>query len=291
MPDQSLTMAGKAAVITGASRGIGLAIARRFHRLGAHVLICSRQADAIAEAAESLDGGPGEVLAMAAHAADEDAAERCFAAARERWGGVDVLVNNAATNPQFGPTIEIDRRAWDKIVEVNLWAPLRWTQLAAQASLGRDGLGSVINISSNLAFRPGGPGGVYGLSKAALIYLTQQLATELGPTVRVNAIAPGVVETRMATALVSQGARLYSGWPLPRFGLPDDIASAAEFLASSASAWMTGQVLVVDGGAGLGTDPFGADTDVPAAEVPAAQVPAAQVPAAQVPAAGDGGTW
>jgi NAD(P)-dependent dehydrogenase (short-subunit alcohol dehydrogenase family) len=289
MPDQSLRMAGKAAVITGASRGIGLAIARRFHRQGAHVLICSRKADAIAEAAESIDGGPGEVLAMAAHAADEDAAARCFAAAMERWGGVDVLVNNAATNPQFGPTIEVDRRAWDKIIEVNLWAPLRWTQLAAQASLGRDGLGSVINISSNLAMNPGGPGGVYGMSKAALIYLTQQLATELGPTVRVNAIAPGVVDTKMATALVSMGASLYRGWPLPRFGLPDDVASAAEFLASDASAWMTGQVLVVDGGAGLGTNEFDAAVNVPAADGLAADGLAADGPAAGEPTSGDGG--
>jgi NAD(P)-dependent dehydrogenase (short-subunit alcohol dehydrogenase family) len=111
---------------------------------------------------------------------------------------------------------------------------------------------------------PGGPGGVYGMSKAALIYLTQQLATELGPAVRVNAIAPGVVDTRMATALVSLGPAVYRGWPLPRFGLPDDIASAAEFLASAASAWMTGQVLVVDGGAGLETDnPFNAATEFP----------------------------
>ena len=257
MADQSLRMAGKVAVVTGASRGIGLAVARRFHDRGAHVLISSRKAEAIAAAARSLgDGGPGEVLAMAAHVADEDAAARCFAAAAQRWGGVDVLVNNAATNPQFGPTISVDRRAWDKIIEVNLWAPLRWTQLAAQASLGRDGLGSVINISSNLAMMPGGPSGVYGMSKAALNYLTQQLATELGPSARVNAIAPGVVDTKLAVSLVSQGASVYGGWPLPRFGLTDDVASVAEFLACPDSAWMTGQVLVVDGGAGLGRNAF-----------------------------------
>jgi NAD(P)-dependent dehydrogenase (short-subunit alcohol dehydrogenase family) len=265
MADRSPRMAGKVAVVTGASRGIGLAIARRFHCQGAHVLISSRKADAIAAAAGTLDDGPGEVLAMAAHVADEDAARRCFTAATERWGGVDVLVNNAATNPQFGPTIEVDRRAWDKIIEVNLWAPLRWTQLAAEASLGRDGLGSVINISSNLAMMPGGPSGVYGMSKAALIYLTQQLATELGPRVRVNAIAPGVVDTKLATALVSQGPSVYGWWPLPRFGLTDDIASAAEFLASADSAWMTGQVLVVDGGAGLGRNPFDVAAAAPAA--------------------------
>ena len=265
MADRSARMAGKVAVVTGASRGIGLAIARRFHCQGAHVLISSRKADAIAAAAGTLADGPGEVLAMAAHVADEDAARRCFAAATERWGGVDVLVNNAATNPQFGPTIEVDRRAWDKIIEVNLWAPLRWTQLAAEASLGRDGLGSVINISSNLAMMPGGPSGVYGMSKAALIYLTQQLATELGPGARVNAIAPGVVDTKLATALVSQGPSVCGWWPLPRFGLTDDIASAAEFLASADSAWMTGQVLVVDGGAGLGRNPFDVGAAAPAA--------------------------
>jgi len=258
MADQELPMAGRVAVITGASRGIGLAIARRFHCQGAHVLISSRKAEAIAEAGRTLDDGPGEVLARAAPVADEDAARSCFDAARQRWGGVDVLVNNAATNPQFGPTIKVDRRVFDKIVEVNLWAPLRWTQLAAEAGIGRDGLGSVINISSNLAMMAGGPSGVYGMSKASLIYLTQQLATELGPRVRVNAIAPGVVDTKLATALVSQGASVCGRWPLPRFGLADDIASTAEFLASGASAWMTGQVLVVDGGAGLGRNPFDA---------------------------------
>ena len=265
MADQCLRLAGKVAVITGASRGIGLAIARRFHCQGAHVLISSRKAEAIAEAAKTLDDGPGEVIAMAAPVTDEDAARSCFATATQRWGGVDVLVNNAATNPQFGPTIEVARRAWDKILEVNLWAPLRWTQLAAEASLGRDGQGSVINISSNLAMMPGGPSGVYGMSKAALIYLTQQLATELGPRVRVNAIAPGVVDTKLATALVSQGASVYGWWPLPRFGLTDDIASTAEFLASGASAWMTGQVLVVDGGAGLGRNPFETAGQAPSA--------------------------
>lgn len=256
MADQLLPMEGKVAVITGASRGIGLAIARRFHRLGAHVLLSSRKADAIADAARSLNEGPGDVLAMPAHVADEEAARRCFTAAADRWGGVDVLVNNAATNPQFGPTIEVEKRAWDKIVEVNLWAPLRWTQLAAQTSLGRDGCGSVINVSSNLALTPGGPAGVYGMSKAALLYLTQQLATELGPSVRVNAIAPGVVDTKLAAGLVQLGSRMYGWWPLPRFGVTDDIASAAEFLASGASSWMTGQVLVVDGGAALGRNPF-----------------------------------
>lgn len=220
-------------MVTGASRGIGLAIARRFRDRGAHVLISSRKAEAISAAAVSLGEGPGEVLAMAAHAADEDAARRCFDAAADRRGGVDILVNNAAVNPQFGPTIEAARPAFDKFVEVNLWAPLRWTQLAVAASLGRDGRGAVINVASNLALAPGGPSGIYEMSEAALIYLTQQLAAELGPDVRVNAIAPGVVDTKFAAPLVGLGAGLYGGWPLPRLGQPTDIASAAEFLAAT----------------------------------------------------------
>jgi NAD(P)-dependent dehydrogenase (short-subunit alcohol dehydrogenase family) len=258
MAEQPLRLAGKAAVITGASRGIGLAIARRYRDQGANVLISSRKAEAIAAAGASLGEGPGEVLAMVAHAADEDAARRCLDAAAARWGGIDILVNNAAANPQFGPTSQVTRQVFDKIIEVNLWAPLRWTQLAAEASLGRDGRGAVINIASNLALTPGGPSGIYGMSKAALIYLTAQLAAELGPDVRVNAIAPGVVDTKFAAPLTGLGERLYGGWPLPRVGQPSDIATAAEFLASEASAWMTGQVLVIDGGAGLAGSPFDA---------------------------------
>jgi NAD(P)-dependent dehydrogenase (short-subunit alcohol dehydrogenase family) len=241
---------GRVAVITGGSRGIGHGIARRFAELGGSVLITSRKPDAVLAAANSL---PGDVLAVAAHVADEDAARGCFQAALDRWGHVDVLVNNVGVNVHMGPTAGIDRRRWDKTIEVNLWAPLMWTRLALEAGLGRSGGASIINVSSNLSLAPGGPSGVYGLTKAALNYLTQQLAVELAPDVRVNAIAPGVVDTEMAAVLVAQGEALRTQWPLPRFGQPADIADAAEFLAGPQSSWMTGQVMVVDGGARLVT--------------------------------------
>jgi NAD(P)-dependent dehydrogenase (short-subunit alcohol dehydrogenase family) len=244
---------GRVAVVTGGSRGIGRGIALRLAQRGARVLISARRPEGLdVAAAEIAAAAPaGEVVAVAAHAADEEAAARCLAVAVERWGRLDVLVNNAGTNPHFGRTVDVDRGRWDKIVEVNLWAPLRWTQLALAAGLGRTGDGSVVNVSSNLAAAPGGPSGVYGMSKAALDYLTRQLAVELGPRVRVNAIAPGVVDTAMARVLVERGAELSGRWPLARFGTPADVADVAEFLASSASSWMTGQVVTVDGGAGL----------------------------------------
>jgi NAD(P)-dependent dehydrogenase (short-subunit alcohol dehydrogenase family) len=239
---------GRVAIVTGASRGIGHGIARRFAELGASVVITSRKPDAIAAAAAEL---PGDVVPVAAHVADEVAARACFATALQRWGHVDVLVNNVAINLHVGSTTEMTRSAWDKTLEINLWAPLLWTRLALESGLGRSGDGAIVNVSSNLAIAPGGPSGAYGMTKAALNYLTQQLAVELAPNVRVNAIAPGVVDTEMATILVNQGDELFKNWPLPRVGQPADIADAAEFLAGPRSSWMTGQVMVVDGGARL----------------------------------------
>jgi NAD(P)-dependent dehydrogenase (short-subunit alcohol dehydrogenase family) len=244
----SADWAGRVAIVTGGSRGIGNGIATRFAELGGSVLITARKEEALRAAAESM---PGDVLPMAAHAADEDAARACFDAALARWGHVDVLVNNAGVNVHIGSTTSIERRGFDKTVEVNLWAPLMWTRLALDAGLGNGGDGAIVNVSSNLAIAPGGPSGIYGTTKAALNYLTAQLAVELAPSVRVNAVSPGVIDTDMATMLVAQGEALTKQWPLPRFGQPADIADAVEFLAGPASSWMTGQVLVVDGGARL----------------------------------------
>jgi NAD(P)-dependent dehydrogenase (short-subunit alcohol dehydrogenase family) len=237
-------------VVTGGSRGIGHAIARRFAERGASVVITGRRDVSVQSAAAAL---PSEVVGIAAHAGDADAAQRCFDLAVGRWGRVDVLVNNVGVNVHVGPTTSIDRRAWDKTVEINLWAPLMWTRLALEAGLGRTGDSAVVNISSNLSQAPGGPSGAYGMTKAALNYLTQQLAVELAPAVRVNAVAPGVVDTDMAAMLVAQGDALTAQWPLPRFGSGADIADIVEFLAGPAASWMTGQVLVVDGGARLVT--------------------------------------
>lgn len=250
------TMTGRVVVVTGASRGIGLAIAERLHGLGARVVLTARTAEAVEQEARRLDPTGETAVGVAVHVSDEDGARTLLAAARERWGSLDVLVNNAAVNPHFGPTRSVDRGCWTKIMDVNLWAPLRWTQLALEAGLGATRPGSVLMVSSNLARTPGSPSGVYGMGKAALDYLTAQLAAELGPRVRVNGIAPGVVDTAFSAPLVKHGVSVYGGWPLPRFDRPDDVAAAAEYLVTEASSWVTGQILVVDGGALLGGDEF-----------------------------------
>lgn len=250
------SMQGRVAVVTGASRGIGLSIATRFHENGAKVVLCARNADDVQQAARALDPTGATAVGAGIHVSDDDAARAVLAGACARWGSLDVLVNNAAANPHFGTTLSVDEGRWRKIIDVNVWAPLRWTQIAVEEGLGATGPGVVLMMSSNLAETPGSPSGVYGLSKVALNYLTAQLATELGPQIRVNAIAPGVVDTKFAEPLVAHGERVYGRWPLPRFGQPLDIASAAEFLASDASSWVTGQVLTVDGGALFGGGEF-----------------------------------
>lgn len=243
-----LRLDGKAAIVTGASRGIGLAIARRLAESGAKVMITSRKPDAIAAAAAQL---PGEVAFFAANAGDEEAAQACVDAALERFGSIDILVNNAATNPYYGPLVDLDSPRAHKTLEVNQLAPLVWTQRVWHATMSERG-GAVINIASigGLTVEPGI--GWYNVSKAALIHLTRHLAAELGPLVRVNALAPGLVKTDFARALWERsGDAIASRLPLRRLGEPDDIARAALFLASDAASWITGHVLVVDGGASV----------------------------------------
>jgi NAD(P)-dependent dehydrogenase (short-subunit alcohol dehydrogenase family) len=237
---------GRVALVTGASRGIGQAIAAALAEAGAKVMLSSRKQDALDESAATMTG---EVATYAANAGDPEQAAACVDATVERFGRVDILVNNAATNPYMGPAIDIDLPRYDKTFDVNLRGPLVWTQLAHRASMAEHG-GSVINIASvgGLSVEPSI--GVYNTTKAGLIYLTKTLAAELGPGVRVNAIAPGLVKTDFARALWEQheealGRRL----PLKRLGEPEDIAGAALFLASDLARWMTGQTLVVDGGA------------------------------------------
>jgi len=241
-----LRLDGKVALVTGGSRGIGRAIAAAFAANGARVMISSRKADALEEAASTMEG---EVAWHAANAGDDEAAAGCVAATVERFGGIDILVNNAATNPYMGPIMGIDRARADKTVQVNQWAVLRWTQLAYEASM-RDRGGAVINIASIGGMSVEPAIAYYNVTKAAVIHLTRQMAQELSPGVRVNAIAPGLVKTDMARALWEPNEQgIAKRLPMQRLGEPEDIANGAVFLASDASSWITGHTLVIDGGA------------------------------------------
>jgi NAD(P)-dependent dehydrogenase (short-subunit alcohol dehydrogenase family) len=241
-----LRLDGKVALVTGGSKGIGKAIAAVFASAGARVMISSRKPEGLEAAAAEL---PGEVAWFAANAGRQEDAEACVAATVERLGGLDILVNNAATNPYMGPMIGIDESRASKIVQVNQWGALMWTQVAWRATM-QEGGGSVINVASIGGLAVDTSIGYYNVSKAALIHLTKQLAVELAPKVRVNAIAPGLVRTDFAKALWEPAeAAVAARLPLKRIGEPDDIGGAALFLASDAASWITGHTLVVDGGA------------------------------------------
>ena len=244
-----LELTGKTALITGGSRGIGLATAARFAEAGANVMLSSRTADDLEEAAHELTRGgvPEERVAWtAAHVGHPEDAQMCVASTVSRFGGIDVLVNNAGTNPYFGPMIDLDVTRAQKIFEVNQLSVLLWTAAAVKAGLR----GSVINVASvgGLGVEPNI--GWYNVTKAAVLHLTRQLSFELAPDVRVNALAPGLVKTKLAAALWDgpRGELVVGQIPLGRIGVPDDVATAALFLASDAASWITGQVFVVDGG-------------------------------------------
>lgn len=241
-----ISLDGQVALVTGASKGIGKAIATTLAEAGAKVMLSSRKHDALEAAAADIDG---ETAVFAANAGDPDQAKACVEATVDTFGRVDILVNNAATNPYYGRAIEIDLGRYDKTHEVNLRGPLVWTQEAWKASMEEHG-GKVINIASIGGFQTSEVIGIYDNTKAALMHLTRVLALDLSPQVRVNAIAPGLVKTDMAKALwepaEEQIARVT---PLRRLGVPQDIADAALFLASDLSSWMTGNTMVVDGGA------------------------------------------
>jgi NAD(P)-dependent dehydrogenase (short-subunit alcohol dehydrogenase family) len=241
----TIDLQGKVALVTGASKGIGAAIAGRLASSGASVMLSSRKIEGLEKAAGEIKG---DVAVHAAHAGRPEDARDCVAATIERFGALDILVNNAATNPHYGRTIDVDLPRFDKTFEVNVRGPLVWTQEAWRQWMADHG-GVVLNISSVGAYQYHSPIGVYDMTKAALIHLTKQLATEVGPGVRINAIAPGLVQTDFARALWEPGgADAPRPWPLQRIGQPDDIAGAAAFLCSDLASWITGTVLVVDGG-------------------------------------------
>jgi NAD(P)-dependent dehydrogenase (short-subunit alcohol dehydrogenase family) len=242
-----ISMDGKVALVTGASRGIGKAIAASMAAAGAKVMISSRKQDALEAAASEMTG---DVEVFAANTGDDGAGERAVLATIERFGALDVLVNNAATNPYYGPTLEVDEGRYDKTFQVNVKAPIFWSQAAWQHSF-KERPGTIINIASVGGIRAGGMLGVYNVTKAALIHLTRQLASELGPT-RVVGIAPGLVKTDFAQVLIDNfGNELAARLPTGRLGDPQDIANLATFLASDLAAWITGETYVIDGGAGV----------------------------------------
>lgn len=238
-------LSGRSAIVTGGSRGIGLEISRTLLEAGAQVLLTSRSAEAAEQAAADLGEG---AVGFGAHAADEDAAGRCVEHALERFGRLDILINNAGTNPAFGPLVELDRARFEKTFEVNVWAPILWSGLAWRAWMSEHG-GTIVNIASIGGLVAGPNTGAYRASKAAVIHLTRQLAFELAPGVRVNAVAPGLVRTKMAEALWKEDEEgAAEGTLLGRIGEPSDIAEAVVFLAGDGAGWISGETLLVDGG-------------------------------------------
>ena len=244
---------GRVALVTGASRGIGSAIAEALAEQGAKVVLSSRkQTDLDVEAHRINARFPEQAVAIAAHAGRTDDLQQLVDGVMSRFARIDILVNNAATNPYFGPVLGADLGAWDKTFEVNLRGVFQLTKLVYEASMERHG-GVVVNVASIGGLRPGLGLGVYNITKAGVIMLTRQLARELGGKVRVNAVAPGLVKTRFAEALWGNQAimeRVLASNPMGRIGMPDEIAGAVAFLASDAASYVNGEVLVIDGGGG-----------------------------------------
>ncbi|MEO3783617.1 SDR family oxidoreductase [Actinocorallia sp. B10E7] len=246
----SMRFAGRTAIVTGASRGIGLAIAERLVAEGAKVVVTARKKETLDEAVARL-GGPEHALAVAGHADDAehqaDAVERAIKA----FGSADFLVNNTGINPAYGPMVEMDLDAARKTFEVNCLATLSWVQQIHRAWMKEHG-GAIVNVSSVAGVRPSPGIGFYGATKAMLTHITQELAVELGPGIRVNAVAPAVVKTRFATALYEgREEQVAAAYPLKRLGVPEDISGVVAFLLSQDAAWLTGQLVVVDGGVTL----------------------------------------
>ncbi|WP_043269190.1 SDR family oxidoreductase [Streptomyces sp. CT34] len=243
---QRPALSGKVALVTGASRGIGYGIAEALIARGDRVVITGRNEDALKEAAERL--GADRVLAVAGKAHDEahqaDAVER----AMQTFGRVDYLVNNAGTNPVFGPIADLDLNVARKVYETNVISALGFAQRTWHA-WQKDNGGAIVNIASIAGVSASPFLGAYGMSKAAMVNLSLQLAHEFAPVVRVNSIAPAVIKTKFASALFeNREEEAAAGYPMGRLGVPEDIGGAAAFLLSDAAGWITGQTLVVDGG-------------------------------------------
>jgi len=250
---------GKVAIVTGASRGIGFAIAEAYTQAGAKVVLASRKQDALDEAAEKIRSEGGEAFPFAAHTGDSESVNKLVAATIERYGGVDILVNNAATNPHFGSLLTSEESQWDKILDVNLKGYFRMIKACVENMRQRGG-GKVINMASIAGLRYPQGMGIYGISKAGVLMLTQILAVELAAdNIQVNAIAPGFFQTQFSRVLWETSEihqKIVAQIPQERFGKPDELTGMALYLASQASSFTTGAVMLVDGGQVAGANLF-----------------------------------
>jgi len=244
---------GRTALVTGATRGIGFGIAEELVARGANVCITARKPEELEEAVRNLDpDGTGRAISARGSADDPEHQQAAVEETVKRFGQLDILVNNAAVNPQYGPLMDADLGAVTKVFGVNVIAVLAWTQRAWEASMREHG-GSILNVASVGGLRAGSPIGAYNASKAALIHLTRQLAVEMSPGVRVNGIAPAVVKTKFARALYEgKEEEVASHYPLKRLGRPEDTAKLAAFLLSDDASWITGETVTIDGGITVG---------------------------------------
>ena len=252
MPTSDIfSLDGKIVFVSGASRGIGEAGARLFAAHGAHVIVSSRKLDACEAIAQSIRGNGGSAEAIACHIGEPDSISAAFERIDAGHGRIDVLVNNAAANPYFGPIVDTDAGAFQKTVDVNIRGYFLMSQAAAKR-MARDGGGSIINVASVNGVVPGDWQGIYSISKAAILSMTKAFAKECAPQgVRVNALLPGLTDTKFAGPLIRDPAilgRALAHIPLGRAADPGEMAGALLFLASSASSYMTGAWLNVDGG-------------------------------------------
>jgi len=248
-------LSGKVALVTGSSRGIGLAIAEAFASYGAKVVLSSRKQESLDQAAEKIQAQGGEAFPVAAHTGDSESIRELVEKSIKRFGGVDILVNNAATNPHFGPLLTSEASHWDKILDVNLKGYFR-TIKACVDSMSQRGGGKVINIASvaGLAYQQGM--GIYGISKAGVIMLTKTLAVELAKdNIQVNAIVPGFIQTRFSQVLWETPEihrEIVKMIPQGRMGQPEEVTGMALYLASTASSFTTGEIMILDGGQMVG---------------------------------------
>jgi len=247
----SISLKGKVALVTGGGRGIGKAIAKRFAEAGADVVIASRKLENLQATAQELSGLPGRVLPIACHVGRLDQLENLISETEKQLGPVDILVNNSATNIGQGPSLEITDEMLDKIIEINIKSAIRLIRLTVPKMIAR-GKGSIINISSIAGIEPQAQGLLYSFSKAGLIMMTRGWAREFGPLgVRCNSIAPGLIQTDFSEYFWKSEeyrSHLEQTQPIPRIGQPEEISHAALYLASDESSYVTGQVIVIDGG-------------------------------------------